>query len=105
MPWKVTQPMEERKKFIRRLLSGDSMAGMCREFGISRKTGHKIYNRFLQRGEAGLADLSRRPNCFANLMDPTVADLILDLKSKKPTWGAPKLRVLLAKKYPSAKVP
>lgn len=105
MPWKVTDPMEERKKFIRRLLAGDSMAGVCREFGISRKTGHKVYNRFLQRGEAGLADLSRRPKCFANLMDPTVADLILELKSKKPTWGAPKLRELLAKKHPSAKVP
>lgn len=105
MPWKVTRPMEERNKFVRRLLAGDSMASVCREFGISRKTGHKIYNRFLQRGEAGLEDLTRRPKRLANLMNPAVADWILELKGKKPTWGAPKLRELLMKKHPGTKAP
>jgi len=37
MPWKVCKPMDERLKFIARLLDGQ-MAGLCREFGISRKT-------------------------------------------------------------------
>ena len=42
MPWKVCKPMDERLKFIARLLDGEQMAGLCREFGISRKTGYKI---------------------------------------------------------------
>ena len=41
MPWKECNPMDERLKFVARLLDGDQMAGLCREFGISRKTGYK----------------------------------------------------------------
>lgn len=45
MLWKVCKPMDERLKFIARLLHGEKMAGLCREFGISRKTGYKILTR------------------------------------------------------------
>lgn len=38
--------MDERLKFIARLLDGDKMAALCREFGISRKTGYKILTRY-----------------------------------------------------------
>ena len=44
MSWKECQIVEERLRFIARLLDGEKMAGLCREFGISRKTGYKIYN-------------------------------------------------------------
>src|SRR5215813_1463113 len=37
MPWKVCNPMDERLKFVARRLDGEKMAGLCREFGISRK--------------------------------------------------------------------
>jgi hypothetical protein len=37
--------MDERLRFIARLLEGEKMAPLCREFGISRVTGYKIYNR------------------------------------------------------------
>ena len=50
MPWKETRVMDERMKFISRLLDGDKMAGLCREFGISRVTGHKIWKRYKQDG-------------------------------------------------------
>lgn len=46
MPWKECNPMDERLKFIARLLDGDKMAALCREFGISRKTGYKILTRY-----------------------------------------------------------
>ena len=42
MPWKECYVVEERLRFIARLLDGKQMAGLCREFGISRKTGYKI---------------------------------------------------------------
>jgi len=61
MPWKECQIVEERLRFIARLLDGEKMAGLCREFGISRKTGYKIYHRYQDCGIDGLTDRSRRP--------------------------------------------
>ena len=46
MPWKVCSVMEERLRFVARLLDGESMTDVCREFGISRKTrsiGNFVY--------------------------------------------------------------
>lgn len=61
MPWKETSIMDERTKFIGRILSGEKIAPLCREFGISRVTGHKIYSRYLKYGAKGIYDRSRSP--------------------------------------------
>ena len=61
MPWKECEVVDERLRFIARLLDGEKMAGLCREFGISRKTGYKIYARYKDCGLDGLTDRSRRP--------------------------------------------
>ena len=45
--------MDERLKFIARLLDGEKMAVLCRQFGISRKTGHKILTRSNEIGLEG----------------------------------------------------
>jgi len=66
MPWKACKPMDERLKFIARLLDGEPMAVLCREFGISRKTGYKILTRYNEIGLEGLTDRSRRPYRHAN---------------------------------------
>jgi transposase len=50
MPWKESSVMEEHLRFVARLLDGESMSHMCRQFGISRKTGYKIYNRYKEHG-------------------------------------------------------
>ena len=42
MPWKECSVMDERLWFVGRLLDGEAMTDVCREFGISRKTGYKI---------------------------------------------------------------
>jgi hypothetical protein len=52
--------MDERLRFVARLLEGEKMAPLCREFGISRVAGYKIYERY------GLGDRSRRPYRHAN---------------------------------------
>ena len=44
MPWKECKKMEERLRFVARLLDGEKMAPLCREFGIARKTSYKIFN-------------------------------------------------------------
>ena len=61
MPWRECSVMEERLRFVARLLDGASMSDVCREFGISRKTGYKIFNRYRQEGVDALCDRSRRP--------------------------------------------
>jgi hypothetical protein len=52
MPWKECKPMDEPLKFFARLLDGEKMAPMCREFGISRVTGYKIFNRYKECGQS-----------------------------------------------------
>jgi putative transposase len=53
--------MDERMQFVARRLAGEAMADLCREFGISRKTGYKIFDRYQECGVGGLTDRSRRP--------------------------------------------
>src|ERR1043166_2771742 len=92
MPWKARKPMDERLKFIARLLDGEKMAPLCREFGISRKTGYKIFTRYNSTGLEGLTDRSRRPYRHANQLPVQIETQIVRLKQDKPSWGAPKIR-------------
>ena len=66
MPWKECHVVEERLRFVARLLDGEKMAALCAEFGISRKTGYKIFDRYKDCGLQGLTDRSRRPYRHAN---------------------------------------
>jgi len=61
MPWKVSSVMEERLRFVARLLEGEPMTDVCRVFGISRKTGYKIFDRYKEHGLEALTGRSRRP--------------------------------------------
>jgi len=61
MPWNERCRMDERMRFVARLIEGHGMAELCREFGISRKTGYKIWDRYKSVGLEGLTDRSRRP--------------------------------------------
>jgi hypothetical protein len=38
--------MDERLRFVARLPEREKMAPLCAEFGISRKTGYKFFNRY-----------------------------------------------------------
>jgi putative transposase len=105
MPWKVWKPMDERLKFVARVLDGERMAGLCREFGISRKTGYKILTRYNETGLEGLTDRSRRPYRHANQLPTQIETLIVRLKQDKPSWGAPKIRERLARLYPDVHTP
>ena len=105
MPWKVCKPMDERLKFIARLLDGEQMASLCREFGISRKTGYKIQQRYNTSGLEALTDRSRRPYRQANQLPMQIEKLIVHLKQDKPNWGAPKIRERLRRLHPDVHLP
>src|SRR5258708_5598904 len=85
MPWQECSKVDERLRFVARLLEGEKMAVLCREFDISRKTGHKIFNRYKDCGLEGLTDRSRRPYRQANRLPFQVENLIVQEK------GAPDL--------------
>ena len=105
MPWNECKPMDERLKFIARLLDGEKMAAVCREFGISRVTGYKIFNRYKECGLDALNDRSRRPYRHANKLPFQIERTILAIKKEHPTWGAPKIRDKLIREYPMIKPP
>jgi transposase InsO family protein len=106
MPWKESSVMDERLRFIARLLEGEAMTDLCVEFGISRKTGYKIYDRYKQSGSEALTDRSKRPWRYANQLPPQLEAQIVGLKRDKPHWGARKIRELLVRRLSSGiKVP
>lgn len=90
--------MDERIRFVGRLLDGESMSEVCRQFGISRKTGYKIWGRYRQEGLEALCDRSRRPVRYANQLPEQIEWLIMQSKREKPHWGARKIRELLVRK-------
>lgn len=98
MPWKASSVMEERLRFVARLLEGEEMSHLCREFGISRKAGYKIFERYQEHGFEALSDRSRRPVRYANQLPSQIEGLIVSLKRDKPHWGARKLRELLLRR-------
>src|SRR5262245_61350463 len=100
MPWKECSVVEERLRFVARLLDGEAMTDLCREFGISRKTGYKIFDRYKEHGLEALTDRSRRPVHYANQLPTQLESLIVNLKRNKPHWGARKIRELLLRRLP-----
>jgi putative transposase len=97
--------MDERLQFVARLLDGEKMAVVCREFDISRKTGYKIFQRYKDCGLDGLTDRSRRPYRHANRLPFQIEKLIVQLKRDRPSWGAPKIREKLRRSYSEVQTP
>src|SRR5918996_1584727 len=106
MPWKESSVMDERMRFVIRLKDGESMASLCREFSISRKTGYKIFERYEECGLEGMSDRTRRPFRYANQLPEQIEAAIVAAKREKPNWGARKIRERLLRRLPHAvKIP
>jgi len=95
--------MDECLRFVAKLLDGEKMAVMCREFGISRKTRYKIFNRYKDFGIRGLEDQARSPYRHPNKTPFKVEKAILRIKRERMTSGAPKIRDKLIKVHPAIK--
>lgn len=106
MPWKERSVMDEGIHFVIRLKDGETMASLCREFGISRKTGYKVLERYEECGWEGLTDRARRPHRYANALPEQVEAAIVRAEREKPSWGARKIRERLLRRLPhEVKVP
>jgi transposase len=97
--------MDERLQFVDRRLAGEAMAELCREFGISRKTGYRIFDRYQECGVQGLTDRSRRPFRYANQLPFQVENYILNVKREHPGWGARKIKEGLMRRFSGIPIP
>ena len=106
MPWQETLLMDQRVQFIadyqRDLFD---VADLARRFGISRKTAYKWIDRYEAAGPAGLADRSRRPAHAPNATAAAIVAALVELRRHHPTWGAKKLRKILATREPTWTLP
>lgn len=100
MPWKETVTVEERMRFVMGYRQGDeSMAQLCRQYGISRRVGYKWVARYEASGVEGLNDRGKAPHVHPNELPEPVRRRIVQLRGEHPRWGPRKLRVLLEREH------
>jgi putative transposase len=106
MPWQTTSTVEARKSFIEAYLEEEeTFTELCQRFGISRQSGYKWVERFEDGGQAALDDRSRRPLTNSRSIAPSVVELIVAMRKKRPRWGPRKLLVVLEREYPDVGFP
>lgn len=100
MPWTERLTVSLRKEFVLRALGKEaSFTELCRQYGVSRKTGYKWLQRFKAEGVVGLVDESRRPKTSPTEVTEAMKAEIVRLRQGHPTWGGKKLRKLLMKNH------
>ena len=93
MPWRSTNPVNERMRFVVACEAGlYSMTELCQRYGISRETGYTWLRRYRAEGPSGLEDRSHRPMRCPHRVAPVMEALLLAAKRAHPTWGPRKLR-------------
>lgn len=106
MPWKETDAMKEKRSFIDEMLKqAKPFRELCREYGISEKTGYKWRKRFYEQGYTGLAEESRAPQGHPNTIDGDTAAELIRLRLAHPSWGGKKLLVLYERAHPNLPLP
>ena len=98
MPWKARKPVDLRIEMMDRLGQGEKLSDLCREYGISRKTGEKFKRRFRERGLAGLEDQSRAPKLIPHKTPPELVAVLLAERRLHPTWGPRKIKEVLERR-------
>jgi putative transposase len=100
MPWSQTTPMDQKTQFIADYLRKRlSITELCELYGISRKTGYKVIDRYLRLGPQGLEELSRRPASCPNRTPDYIEQAIVAARQRHPSWGAKKLLSILYKSH------
>lgn len=99
MPWKKSEPMEQRIEFALRALRSLNFRALCQEYGISAKTGYKWRERFLREGVEGMEERSRRPNGHSEQLGEEVLCEMVRLKLAHRNWGPRKIRDLYQRRH------
>src|SRR5206468_12655845 len=94
MPWKKSEPMEERMEFAVRAMQTLNFRALCQQYGISTKTGYKWRERFWRKGLVGMEEESRRPKSHSKQLPEEEVCEIVRLKLAHLAWGPRKIREL-----------
>jgi len=106
MPWKETDPMNERVQFIAAYLSQVySMTELCERFSIRRNTGYKWVRRYTEQGVMGLQEKSRTPHRCPHRLSAEMEATLLEAKRAHPNWGPRKILPYLARRQPHRTFP
>lgn len=96
MPWKDQSIVTIRKEFvIRASQEGVSMTAVCRQYGISRKTGYKWRRRSATEDGAALGDRPHTPHHQPRRSLPATEAAVVAMRARYPLWGGRKLEVKL----------
>ena len=91
--------MNQKIEFSLKAINCLNFRSLCKEYGISTKTGYKWKERFLENGIAGMNDESRRPHTSPAGLDEAVVCEIVRLKQAHQQWGPRKIRTLYERKH------
>jgi putative transposase len=106
MGWMETCAVEERMRFVMAIMEREeAFAAVCRQFGVSRKTGYQWLERYLEDGFEGLLDRSRAPLHHPQAMTREIAERCLEVRRGHPTWGPVKVRAWLERRVPQTEWP
>jgi transposase InsO family protein len=98
MAWGTVNVEEQRVRFVVSAKRGDkTMRALCEEFAISRPTGYEWLRRYTADGIAGVVEKSRRPRSSPRQTAQPIEERVVELRERRPDWGARKLQVLLAR--------
>jgi len=90
--------MSQKLEFVEKAIApGANVSLLCREYRISRQTGHKWIRRYREFGPAGLVEQSRRPQSSPDATGEEIVLRVLKLKERHPSWGPNKIALVLAR--------
>ena len=106
MPWSDTTAMELRVQFIRDWRAArHTIADLCARYDISRKTGYKWIERYIEEGPDGLLERSHAAQTVHNKTPTEVEQAVLDMRLRHPSWGPKKLLHKLTQRQPRLVLP
>ena len=92
MPWQNETMNDVRKEFVLKALApGANLSALCREYGVTRKTGRKWRERGRQEGINFVAERSRRPRLSPRELGERVVCALIRLKQSHSSWGPRKI--------------
>ena len=101
MAWLETCSVKEKARFCMACECGEaSMSELCRQFGISRKTGYQVLARWRSEGVSGLAERSHAAHSSPHALSKCVREAVVALRRARPTWGPKKLKRRLELDHP-----
>lgn len=95
MPWECKTVEDQRREFAQAAINCNNFSALCRDFGITRRTGLKWVERY--KAQQPLTDRSRRPHTTPTRTPEDVELLILALRGDNPGWGARTIHSVLAR--------